>query len=79
VGVTAAEAAVALALILTLVRAREGLDVLRLQKVREDIILPPVPDEGEVREAETPSWPRLPRVGRRPDIPQEVLEYRPSV
>lgn len=79
VAVAAAEAAIALALILTLVRAREGLDVLRLQKVREDIILPALPDEDEVREAETPPWPRLPRVGRPPDIPQEVLEYRPSV
>jgi len=79
VAVAGAEAAIALALIVNLVRGRQGLDVLRLQHVREDIIPPPLPIEDEIGEAELASWPKLPRVGRPPSIPQEVLEYRPDV
>lgn len=79
VAVAGAEAAIALALIINLVRGRQGLDVLRLQHVREDIIPPPLPIEDEIGEVEPPSWPKLPRVGRPPSIPQEVLEYRPDV
>jgi NADH-quinone oxidoreductase subunit K len=79
VAVAGAEAAIALALIVNLVSGRQGLDVLRLQQVREDIIPPPLPIEDEIGEAELPSWPKLPRVGRPPSIPQEVLEYRPDV
>jgi len=79
VAVAGAEAAIALALIVNLVRGRQGLDVLRLQHVREDIIPPPLPIEDEIGEAELPPWPKLPRVGRPPSIPQEVLEYRPDV
>lgn len=79
VAVAGAEAAIALALIINLVRGRQGLDVLRLQHVREDIISPPLSIEDEIGEVEPPSWPKLPRVGRPPSIPQEVLEYRPDV
>jgi len=79
VAVAGAEAAIALALIVNLVRGRQGLDVLRLQHVREDIIPPALPIEDEIGEGEPPSWPKLPRVGRPPSIPQEVLEYRPNV
>lgn len=79
VAVAGAEAAIALALIVNLVRARQGLDVLRLQRVREDVIIPPLPAEDEIGDVEPPPWPKLPRVGRTPSIPQEVLEYRPDV
>lgn len=79
VAVAAAEAAIALALVLNLVRVRQGLDVLRLQRVREDIITPPVPMEEETAETELPPWPKLPRVGRPPSIPREILDYRPNV
>jgi len=80
VAVAAAEAAIALALVLNLVRSRQGLDVLRLYRVREDIIVPPQPPlEEEPGETELPSWPKLPRVGQPPRIPDELLEYRPGV
>ncbi|GIX01161.1 MAG: hypothetical protein KatS3mg112_0098 [Thermogutta sp.] len=79
--VAAAEAAVALALVLNLVRARYGLDVLKVQHLREDGLgeIPREVEEEEVPSPPPPSWPRLPRVGRAPVIPEEVLEYRPSV
>mgnify|MGYP001294245900 CR=1 FL=1 len=79
VAIAAAEAAIALALVLNLVRVRQGLDVLRLQRLREDILPPSIPVDEDRREAEPPSWPKLPRVGQPPSIPSEVLEYRPGV
>lgn len=80
VAVAAAESAIALALVLNLVRARYGLDALKVRELREEGMrtLEWEPEET-VPPPSPPDWPRLPRVGRAPNLPEEVLEYRPGV
>ncbi len=69
VTVAACEAAVALALFLTLYRRARVLDVSVWQEIREPG-LPPVVDEEPLpavgSEAETAAWPKLPPAGVRP-------------
>lgn len=82
IAVAAAEAAIALALVLNLVRAGQGLDVLRIRRVREDVVTAAWEEEpAEVAEVPEPApqWPVLPQAGKRPEIPEDLLEYRPSV
>lgn len=80
VAVAAAESAIALALVLNLVRARYGLDALKVRQLREEgLRTAEWESEESVPPPSPPTWPKLPRVGRAPTLPEEVLEYRPGV
>jgi NADH-quinone oxidoreductase subunit K len=80
IAVAACEAALALALILTLFARRGTLDIVDWQVLREanqppfaEEPLPPAPPKrGE-------PWPHLPPAGVQPEIPREELDYRPRV
>lgn len=78
--VAACEAAVALAMLTMLFRARRSLDVAVLQELREvgqPPLVAPLPDEEPP--AEPPAWPRLAPAGRQPELPRELTAYRPEV
>ena len=81
IAVAACEAALALALILTLFARRGTLDIVDWQSLREaseppfvDEPLPPLPPEkrGE-------PWPHLPPAGVQPEVSREEIAYRPKV
>jgi NADH-quinone oxidoreductase subunit K len=80
IAVAACEAAIGLALILTLVYRRGTLDVAAWHELREanqpPLPQPPLPDEPP---SQQPPWPRLPPAGVRPEIPAEETDYRPRV
>jgi NADH-quinone oxidoreductase subunit K len=80
IAVAACEAAVALALIVTLFQRGGRLDVADWQSLREANQPPfreePIPEEPAER---SQTWPHLPPAGVRPEIPAEETEYRPVV
>jgi NADH-quinone oxidoreductase subunit K len=80
IAVAACEAAVALALIVTLFQRRGRLDVVEWQMLRE-ANQPPFREQPAAEEfPERPqTWPHLPPAGVRPEIPAEETEYRPVV
>lgn len=79
IAVAACEAAVALALVLTLFRHTQQLDVVGWQALREDD-QPPYVDEGPPPAPPTdPNWPRLPPAGVAPKVSPEDTEYRDHV
>ena len=80
IAVAACEAAVALALVVTLVGRGRRLDIAAWQSLRE-ANQPPFREEPLGPEpAERPqTWPLLPPAGVRPEIPAEQTEYRPVV
>jgi NADH-quinone oxidoreductase subunit K len=80
IAVAACEAAIALALILTLFYRRGRLDIAEWHLLREANQPPfherPLPAEP----SDLPqSWPHLPPAGVRPEIPREQTDYRPRV
>lgn len=80
IAVAAAEAAVALALVLTVFRSGRSLDVALLARLREDTVPPQAVPPGDWETAAgSPAWPRLPTVGRRPQIPADLTDYRPRI
>ncbi|GAB4135756.1 MAG: hypothetical protein Kow0040_21230 [Thermogutta sp.] len=77
IAVAAAEAAVALALVLNVFRTGRSLDVALLARLREDTVPPRPTPPGDLEIAlESPPWPRLPTAGKRPEIPAELTDYR---
>lgn len=80
IAVAACEAAVALALVVTLFQRRGRLDVVDWQSLRESNQPPfregPVGEEPPERPQD---WPHLPPAGVRPDIPAAETQYRPVV
>jgi NADH-quinone oxidoreductase subunit K len=80
IAVAACEAAIALALILTLFYRRGRLDIAEWHLLREAnqpaFRERPLPEEpGDKPEP----WPHLPPAGVRPEIPREETDYRPRV
>jgi NADH-quinone oxidoreductase subunit K len=80
IAVAACEAAIVLALVITLFQSRRQLDVADWQTLREDNQPafhdePLPPDIGDVPE----SWPRLAPAGIAPEVPPEKTDYRPNV
>ena len=80
IAVAACEAAIALALVLTLVRRSGKLDVAVWHALREDN-QPPFEEEALPEEpSEGPEiWPRLAPAGIPPEVPPEKTDYRPHV
>jgi NADH-quinone oxidoreductase subunit K len=79
IAVAAGEAAIALALVVTLFERSGKLDIAAWQQLREanqpafqDEALPEPPDHR-------PVWPHLPPAGVAPNVSQESLEHRRSV
>ena len=80
IAVAACEAAVALALVVTLFQRRGNLDVAAWQALRESN--QPAMAEGTLPPEPPPSgqpWPHLPPAGVQPEIPREETDYRPNV
>jgi NADH-quinone oxidoreductase subunit K len=75
VALAACEAAIALALILVLYRARRSLDVNHWQELREADQPPVVDEEPLPSPPPPPSWPRLPPAGLEPSAPQEEQSH----
>ncbi|MGD0383231.1 MAG: NADH-quinone oxidoreductase subunit NuoK [Thermoguttaceae bacterium] len=80
IAIAACEAAVALALVITLFQRRGQLDVADWQTLRE-ADQPPFQDKPLSRtpEEQPESWPRLTQAGIAPDVPPEKIDYRPEV
>ncbi len=80
IAVAACEAAVALALVVTLVGRGRRLDIAAWQSLREAnqplFRDEPFADEPPDRPQ---TWPHLPPAGVRPEIPAEDTQYRPVV
>ena len=78
--VAACEAAIALALVLTLFRRSGRLDIAFWQHIREDS-LPPFVDQELPEDAEAGErvWPRLVPSGREPGISEKETGYRAHV
>jgi NADH-quinone oxidoreductase subunit K len=79
IAVAACEAAIALALILTLFARRGDLDIADWQMLREANQPPTPPDEPLPPDEPAAPWPRLPTAGVAPKIPREETDYRPKV
>lgn len=80
IAVAACEAAIALALILSLYRRRESLDIALWQELREDNLPPHVDHEQpEPPMKDRPEWPHLTPAGRDAHISQEETDYRKNV
>jgi NADH-quinone oxidoreductase subunit K len=79
IAVAACEAAIVLALVITLYHSRRQLDVAGWQTLREANQAAfhdePLPPELEVPE----SWPHLAPAGIAPEVPPEKTDYRPNV
>ena len=80
IAIAACEAAIALALVVTLFQRRGQLDIADWQNLRESDQPPfkdkPLPQQpGEQPE----SWPRLTPAGIAPDVPPEKIDYRSEV
>lgn len=80
IAVAACEAAIALALVITLFQRLGQLDVAGWQTLRETN-QPPFEDEPIPRESEaqTEPLPRLAPAGVVPEVPPEKIDYRPKV
>ncbi|MCS7239027.1 MAG: NADH-quinone oxidoreductase subunit NuoK [Thermoguttaceae bacterium] len=83
IAVAAAEAAIALALVVMLFRDSGTLDVLAWTQLREPglpapKLEPDMPRPPEVSESQQ-VWPRLAPAGRKPVRPAEAEDYRPTV
>jgi NADH-quinone oxidoreductase subunit K len=80
IAVAACEAAIVLALVITLFQRRGQLDVADWQALRE-ANQPPFEDKHIAHdiEVQSESWPRLTPSGILPDVPPEELDYRPKV
>lgn len=80
VAVAACEAAVAMALVLTLFRQTQQLDVADWQSLREDDQPAYIDEElPELRPQPPPNWPHLPPAGVAPEVSPEDTEYRHHV
>ena len=80
IAVAACEAAIALALVLTLFNRRGNLDIADWQLLREanQPSFQDQPPTAEPSEHAEP-LPHLPPAGVQPEIPREEIEYRPGV
>jgi NADH-quinone oxidoreductase subunit K len=80
IAVAACEAAVALALVITLFQRRGQLDVAEWQTLRE-AGQAPFQDKppSQAPEGKSESWPRLTPAGIAPDVQPEKIDYRPKV
>jgi NADH-quinone oxidoreductase subunit K len=80
IAVAACEAAIVLALVITLFQRCGQLDVADWQTLRE-ANQPPFEDEQFTQEPEEQpeSWPRLAPAGILPKVPPEQIDYRPKV
>ena len=80
VAIAACEAAIALALVITLFQRRGQLDIADWQTLRE-ADQPPFQDKPLSQEPgeQTESWPRLAQAGIAPEVPPEKIDYRPKV
>jgi NADH-quinone oxidoreductase subunit K len=80
IAVAACEAAIGLALILTLFRQSRVLDVAVWHALREADLPPPAERQTpEEPQSQPPEWPRLPPAGIEPRIPREGTHYRRHV
>lgn len=78
--VAACEAAIALALVMTLYRASGKLDIAVWQQEREENLPPYVDQElPEPPGDEVKRWPHLTPAGIEPEIPEEEIRYRSHV
>jgi len=80
IAVAACEAAVVLALVITLFQRHGRLDIADWQTLRE-ASQPPFQDEPlpEGPEEQPESWPRLTPAGIAPEVPPDKIDYRPKV
>ena len=80
IAVAACEAAVALALVITLFQSRGQLDITDWQTLRE-ANLPPFQEEliPQEPDGQPESWPRLTPAGIAPEVPPEKVDFRPEV
>lgn len=80
IAVAACEAAIALALAVTLFAQTGKLDISAWHELRE-AGLPSLAEEGGAEESAEPPehWPKLPPAGVAPEVPPDELEYRPHV
>ncbi len=79
IAVAACEAAVALALILTLFQRNGKLDIAAWQQLREADQPPWVEEELPPPASQAPEWPQLPPAGVQPEIPKDELQRRRHV
>ncbi|MGA2061301.1 MAG: NADH-quinone oxidoreductase subunit NuoK [Thermoguttaceae bacterium] len=77
IAIAACEAAIALALVITLFQRRGQLDIAEWQTLRE-AGQPPFQDKPLSPESgdQPESWPRLAPAGIAPDVPPEEIDYR---
>ncbi len=80
IAIAACEAAIALALVITLFQRRGQLDIAEWQTLRE-ADQPPFQDKplSQAPGEEPESWPRLTPAGIAPDVPPEKIDYRTEV
>jgi NADH-quinone oxidoreductase subunit K len=80
IAVAACEAAIVLALVITLFQHRGQLDIADWQTLRE-ANQPPFEDKQLPWdfEEQPESWPRLAPAGVLPEVPPEQIDYRPKV
>jgi NADH-quinone oxidoreductase subunit K len=80
IAIAACEAAIALALVITLFQRRGQLDIADWQTLRE-AGQPPYQDKPLSQEPQEQgeSWPRLATAGIAPDVPPEKIDFRPKV
>jgi NADH-quinone oxidoreductase subunit K len=80
IAAAACEAAIALALIITLFQRRGQLDIADWQALRE-ADQPPFHDKplDGILDETSESWPKLTPAGIRPETPPEKIDYRPKV
>jgi NADH-quinone oxidoreductase subunit K len=80
IAIAACEAAIALALVITLFQRRGRLDIADWQTLRE-AGQPPFQDKplSQGPEEKPESWPRLTPAGIAPDVPPENTDYRSEV
>jgi NADH-quinone oxidoreductase subunit K len=80
IAIAACEAAIVLALVITLFQRRGQLDIAEWQTLRE-ADQPPFQDQplAQAPEDQPESWPRLTPAGIAPIVPPEKIDYRSEV
>ncbi len=79
IAVAACEAAIALAMILTLFQRRGSLDVVLWRQMHEADQKPFVEDPLDLPESAKAPWPTLPVAGVEPQVAPEKTNFRPKV
>ncbi|MCE5268342.1 MAG: NADH-quinone oxidoreductase subunit NuoK, partial [Planctomycetaceae bacterium] len=79
IAVAACEAAVALALVVTLFQCRGNLDIAAWQFLREANLPPSAEPVPPLEPLKAEALPRLPAAGAEPETPRERMEHRSKI